>query len=150
MCEPISIIRPRLKTTITSAFFTVDSLCATNMVVLPNISLFSAPFQNWDLPQGLLQARERLGRTDDGDRQFVGILAAIRHHGLVAVESACKEALLGRSISRDLVLNILSRANEPSPPSDCQLPNYLPQLSLPPKADCTRYNRLLSGGHHAS
>jgi len=109
-----------------------------------------APFRNWDLPQSLQKARERLGQTDDGDRQFVGILAAIQRYGLGAVEKACQEALLSRTISRDLVLNILSRATEPKAATSYQAPDHLPQLSLFPTADCNRYNRLLSGGGHAS
>ena len=109
-----------------------------------------APFQGWDLPQTLQKVRERLGQTDDGDKQFVGILAVIPRYGIGAVEQACKEALLARTVSRDLVLNILSRANEPKPTTDYQAPDHLPQLSLFPTADCDRYNRLLSGGRHAS
>lgn len=109
-----------------------------------------APFRNWDLPQALQKARERLSQTTDGDRQFVGILAVIPRYGINAVEQACKEALLSRTISRDLVLNILSRATETKTTTDYQAPAHLPQLSLFPKADCQRYNRLLSGGRHAS
>ena len=109
-----------------------------------------APFVNWELPQPVQQARERLSKYADGDRQFVDILAMVPKNGLQAVSDACKEALLSRTISRDLVLNILSRANEPKSPGNYQPPDHLPQLSLFPKADCTRYNRLLSGGHHAS
>lgn len=109
-----------------------------------------APFVNWELPQPVQQARERLSKYADGDRQFVDILAMAPKNGLQAVSDACKEALLSRTISRDLVLNILSRANEPKPPGNYQPPEHLPQLSLFPTADCTRYNRLLSGGRHAS
>lgn len=109
-----------------------------------------APFRNWDLPQPLQKAQERLGRSADGDKQFVGILAAIQRYGLGAVEKACQEALLSRTISRDLVLNILSRATEPKAATNYQAPDHLPQLSLFPTTDCNRYNRLLSGGGHAS
>lgn len=109
-----------------------------------------APFRNWDLPQSLQKAQERLGRVDDGDRQFVGILSVIPRYGLTAVEQACQEALLARTLSRDLVLNILSRADGPQTEPDYQAPDHLPQLSLFPIADCERYNRLLSGGRRAS
>ena len=109
-----------------------------------------APFRHWELPPSLQQARERLAQAIDGDRQFVDILAVISRYGLGAVEQACKEALLAKTISRDLVLNILSRATEPTSVSDYQAPENLPQLRLFPTADCTRYNRLLSGGRHAS
>jgi hypothetical protein len=109
-----------------------------------------APFRDWELPKALQKAREQLGRTDDGDKQFVGILAVIPRYGLGAVEQACKEALLSRTVSRDLVLNILSRSTEPKTTNDYQAPENLPQLSLFPTADCNRYNRLLSGGRRAS
>jgi len=109
-----------------------------------------APFRNWELPQELQKTKDQLSQRSDGDRQFVGILAVIPRYGIGAIEQACKEALLSRTISRDLVLNILSRAHDPKPPTDYQAPENLPQLSLFPKADCQRYNRLLSGGRNAS
>ncbi len=109
-----------------------------------------APFQKWDLPDALQQARERLGSCSDGDHQFVGILAAVSTHGLEAVADACAEALAARTISRDLVLNILSRSSEQEPVADCQPPIHLPRLRLRPIADCRRYDRLLAGGGHAS
>ena len=108
------------------------------------------PFIDWDLPQALQKTREQLSRHPDGDRQFVGILAADPVHGLKAVEQACAEALAAKTVSRDLVLNYLSRANEEAPTSNCQTPAHLPKLRLLPQADCRRYDRLLSGGDHAS
>lgn len=108
------------------------------------------PFINWDLPQALQKTRERLNRRPDGDRQFVGVLSAVPVHGLEAVEQACAEALVSKTVSRDLILNILSRTNEPAPASSCQALAHLPELKLLPQADCHRYNRLLSGGDHAS
>ena len=109
-----------------------------------------APFVDWKLPQELQQARAKLRKYDDGDRQFVGILALVPQNGLQAVTAACKEALTAKTISRDLVLNILSRATEPKNPTSYQPPDYLPQLSLFPEADCHRYDQLLNGGDHAS
>lgn len=108
------------------------------------------PFINWDLPQALQKTRERLNRRPDGDRQFVDVLSAVPVHGLEAVELACAEALVSKTVSRDLILNILSRTNEPAPTSSCQALAHLPELKLLPQADCHRYNRLLSGGDHAS
>jgi len=109
-----------------------------------------APFKTWDLPQPLMQARERLGSSSEGDRQFVAILAAVPTHGLEAVAQACAEALIARTISRDLVLNILSRSNEPEAVPNYQTPVHLPTLTLVPTADCSRYNSLLNRGGHAS
>ena len=52
-----------------------------------------APFKDWELPSNLTKLRARLGRSDEADRQFVGILAAIPEDGLDAVEDACRLAL---------------------------------------------------------
>jgi hypothetical protein len=46
------------------------------------------PFQNWDLPPGLTQARKNLDRHPDADRQFVKILGAVLDYGIEAVEAA--------------------------------------------------------------
>jgi hypothetical protein len=52
-----------------------------------------APFKNWTLPGALGRVRVKLAGRDDGDRQMVGILAAVLSDGIVAVEAACAEAL---------------------------------------------------------
>jgi hypothetical protein len=52
-----------------------------------------APFKDWELPPNLTKLRARLGRSDEADRQFVDILAAIPEDGLDAVEEACRLAL---------------------------------------------------------
>ena len=52
-----------------------------------------APFKGWQLPGALGRIRARLTGCDDGDRQFVRILAAVQEDGLEAVEAACAEAL---------------------------------------------------------
>ena len=109
-----------------------------------------APFQDWDLPKDLKRTRELLGNRSDGDRQFVGILSAVSSYGLEAVLDACAEALDAGTVSSDLVLNILSRADDEPLVAECQPPAHLPKLSLPPIADCRRYDRLLTGGGHAS
>ena len=50
----------------------------------------------------------RLSARDDGDRQFVKVLAAVLEDGLEAVEAACAEALDSGACSADVVLNILA------------------------------------------
>ena len=52
-----------------------------------------APFKGWQLPTALGRLRTRLAGHDDGDRQFVKVLAAALEDGLEAVEAACAEAL---------------------------------------------------------
>ena len=86
----------------------------------------------------------------DGDRQFVGILAAVLTHGLEAVVDACVEAVAARSISQGVILNLLSRAQEPTQtPENVALP-HLPQLRTTPVSDCRRYDLLLMGGGHVA
>lgn len=97
------------------------------------------------MPLPLEQFRESLTRRTDGDRQFVGVLSAIATYGLDAVASACAAALREGAPSRDVVLNILSRAHD-----DPDLPNlttsHLPPIVCEPLADCCRYDTLLCGG----
>ena len=115
-----------------------------------------APFRDWELPPPLSAMRQELGARSggadraDGDRQFVGILGAIGAYGLDAVASACAEALAAGAPSRDVVLNILGRVRDaqanPIQPdlSISETPKHLPVLTVPPLADCGRYDVLLS------
>jgi transposase len=109
-----------------------------------------APFRDWQLPASLTQVRRRLSCHADGDRQFVSILEAVLTDGLDVVEAACAEALEAKLFSRDVVLNLLARRREPTPPAN--LPSIGPPLTIEPVADCARYDRLrtigdLSGTH---
>jgi hypothetical protein len=108
------------------------------------------PFQAWDLPASLQQVKEQLLKRSDGDRQFVAILASVPTYGLEAVGAACATALSTNTVSRDVILNLLSRSNEEPATESCPAPSHLPPLRLLPTADCQRYDRLLMGGHRAS
>lgn len=101
-----------------------------------------APFVDWSLPAALTEVRRKLERHSDGDRQFVAILHAVAHDGLAAVEAACREGLASHSVSADVVLALLARARDPTPPAPLDLPTAL-VLSQEPHADCGRYNQLL-------
>ena len=105
-----------------------------------------APFKDWQLPNALGRLRTRLAGHDDGDRQFVKILAAVLEDGLEAVEAACAEAL---ACGADVVLNILARQRQPAPPAAIPTPEGL-QLRHQPVADCQRYDSLREAGHGAS
>jgi transposase len=100
-----------------------------------------APFKDWALPVAIERVRRRLASHVDGDRQMVGILSAVVTDGLDAVEAACIEALSGGPISRDIVLNILTRQRQPPPPLNIATPEGL-QLRHEPVADCARYDSL--------
>lgn len=105
-----------------------------------------APFKQWDLPGPLQEIRAALGRFADGDRQFVGILGAVAVFGLDAVKRACGEAIKSGTASKDVVLNLLSRQEEPSV---LLLPAERLRLREEPVADCGRYDALLKEVVHA-
>ena len=100
-----------------------------------------APFKDWSLPPAIERVRRRLGSHADGDRQMVAILTAITSDGLEAVEAACSEALGQGPISRDIVLNILTRQRQPPVPLTIATPDAL-RLTYEPIADCARYDSL--------
>ena len=100
-----------------------------------------APFQGWELPPALARLRRKPGRSDEGDRRFVRVLAAISSDGLEAVEAAVREALDAGAPSDEVILNILSRRREPPRPAAIVT---LEDMALvhPPVANCARYNSL--------
>ena len=104
-----------------------------------------APFKGWQLPDALGRLRTRLAGHDDGDRQFVKILAAVLEDGLEAVDAACAEALDCGACSADVVLNVLARQRQPAPPAAIPTPESL-QLRHQPVADCRRYDRPKEAG----
>lgn len=102
-----------------------------------------APFKNWSLPPALDRVRRRLAAHNDGDRQMVDILTAVTSDGIDAVEEACAEALGGGPVSRDVVINILTRRRAPPVPLAIATPDAL-RLRDEPRADCARYDSLRS------
>ena len=91
----------------------------------------------------------RIGRSNDGDRQFAAILATILTDGLDAVEAACVEALTAGPCSRDVVLTILARRRTPPPSPPATVPAAL-TLTIVPAANCNRYDSLLSRTREAA
>ena len=75
------------------------------------------PFEDWVLPAALDRVRRKLAGSNDGDRQMVKILAAVRSDGLSEVEAACGQALAEGVHSADVVLNILARRRQPPVPA---------------------------------
>jgi transposase len=100
-----------------------------------------APFKDWVLPAAMERVRRKLAGADDGNRQMVDILAAVLTDGLAAVEAACIEALTHGVHSADVVLNILARQRDPTPPATILTPAAL-TLRHAPIADCARYDNL--------
>lgn len=104
-----------------------------------------APFKEWNLPEPVESVRQVLFRRPDGDRQFVDILSVVPIYGIEAVTKACSDVLAANTVSRNVVLNLLSRDHEePQPAPDPSA--HLPVLATPPIADCRRYDLLLIGG----
>ncbi len=101
----------------------------------------------WDLPPALARLRRKLGNSDDADRRFVRVLAAVLSDGLDAVEGAVREALDAGAVSDEVVLNILSRRREPPGAASIVTPGDL-ALMHPPIANCARYDSLR--GLHAA
>ena len=102
-----------------------------------------APFRDWVLPGALERVRRKLAGSDDGDRQMVAILAAVLTDGLVAVETACAQAMADGVHSSDVILNILARQRDPGPAMTILTPDAL-RLRHAPAADCARYDQLRS------
>jgi hypothetical protein len=69
------------------------------------------------------------------------ILTAVLTDGLPAVDAACAEANAQGVHSADVVLNILARQRDPTPPATILTPAAL-TLHHPPVADCARYDNL--------
>ena len=109
-----------------------------------------APFKDWNLPEPVELVRVALAKHRDGDRQFVGILSVVPVYGIEAVTKACIEVLAANAVSRDVVLNLLSRTHEEPQAAETGPAAHLPVLNTPPVADCRRYDLLLAGGHHAT
>lgn len=105
-----------------------------------------APFKRWDLPVAMSEVRTMLEGRSGGDREFVGILSVVGRYGLDPVAAACKQAISDKTVSGDVILSILSRMHDEPQPEPVKLSAQLPVLKLNPVVDCSRYDRLLSGG----
>jgi hypothetical protein len=62
---------------------------------------------------------------------------------LQAVEAACAEALEAGITNADVILNVLARRQQATPAAPIAVPERL-QLTMPPIADCARYDALRS------
>jgi hypothetical protein len=102
------------------------------------------PFRDWDLPKPLRQTEAALHRYPDWDRQFVSILSAVPAFGLESVCRACEQALNAKAVSQDVILNLLNRNQDESPPPCLAVPDSL-QLREEPIADLARYDLLRKG-----
>jgi transposase len=109
-----------------------------------------APFKDWELPRAMEKVLNGLkNRFPDWDRQFVSILNVVAFYGLEAVNKACRDALNMRSVSKEVVLNLLSRDLDQDSAPDVGVPAHL-ILKQEPIADCRRYECLMREQYHAA
>ena len=103
-----------------------------------------APFA--ELPAGFRRLQSILLKRPGGDREMVEILALVLHHDEQAVLCAVELALESGAVSKQHVLNLLSRLIELPPPAPIDAPVGL-GLTTEPKADVQRYDRLRERRH---
>jgi hypothetical protein len=109
-----------------------------------------APFKEWHLPGPIGRIGKALrNRFHDWDRQFVSILSAVPVYGIAAVRDACTRALSEKTISKDVVLNILNRSQDDENEVGIDLPEHL-ILKQDPVADCQRYEVLMKEACHVA
>ena len=103
-----------------------------------------APFA--ELPDGLRRLQTRLLKHPGGDREMVEILSLVLHHDEQAVVCAVELALDSGTVSKQHVLNILSRLLDERPPPQVEPPARLTLLEEP-RANVTRYEDLRGPRH---
>jgi len=102
-----------------------------------------APFIDMELPDELNKVREHLKTSPNGTRDFAHILSYIPIEGLEQVSLACARAIKEKTITKDIILNILLRNNDAPKILEEENINYLP-LKHAPCAEPNAYNILLS------
>jgi transposase len=98
-----------------------------------------APFT--ELPECFRQLQARLLKRPGGDREMVDVLALVLLHDEQLVEQAVTEALKVEQLSKQHVLNCLSRIGDQPKPKPSLPPPAL-KLVTEPLADTDRYDRL--------
>ena len=112
----------------------------------PGALRHGAPFVQWDLPVPIQVVRDRILKQDKGDRAFVDLLLMARElgdSGLETLEVACDLTLQSGVICAAVVVNAMQRLTEASRPKTLESASAsIPQLTLEPIADCSRYDSL--------
>ena len=98
-----------------------------------------APFN--ELPESFRQLQAVLLKRPGGDREMADILALVLLHNEALVERAVSEALLVDQVSKQHVLNCLSKLSDVPRPQPTSTPPAL-KLVNEPVADTSRYDRL--------
>ena len=112
----------------------------------PGALRHGAPFVQWELPVPIQVVRDRILKQDKGDRAFVDLLLMARElgeSGLETLEVACDLTLQSGVICSAVVVNAMQRLTEASRPKALESTSVpIPQLTLEPVADCSRYDSL--------
>jgi transposase len=103
-----------------------------------------APFA--ELPAAFKSLQRILLKRPGGDREMVDILALVLHHDEEAVLCAVELALESGTVSKQHVLNLLSRLIEAEPPAPIDTPERLTLLEEP-RANVKRYDHLRGRRH---
>ena len=103
-----------------------------------------APFA--ELPEAFRRLQAVLLKRPGGDREMVEILALVLHHDEQAVLDAVEQALDAGALSKQHVLNVLSRLLEAPPPAPVDAPANL-RLDDEPQANVIRYDHLRVNSH---
>jgi hypothetical protein len=103
-----------------------------------------APFI--ELPAAFKQLQRILIKRPGGDREMVEILSLVLHHDEDAVLCAVELALEAGTVSKQHVLNILSRLLQSDAPPRIDTPAHLSLLEEP-KANVDRYDHLRGTAH---
>lgn len=101
------------------------------------------PFLHWPLPQPVKTLQSHLLKQPKGDRAMVKLLSLIADYGEEIGVTAAAIALDNDMPTVDAVLNIIHRLKEPVIPS---IMSYDVPLRMPPQAQLSRYDSLLSLG----
>jgi hypothetical protein len=95
--------------------------------------------------------RDRILKQNQGDRAVVDLLLMARElddRGLETLEVACDLTLQSGVICSAVVLNAMQRLTEASRPQKLESTGAsIPQLTLEPIADCSRYDSLRGVPH---
>ena len=103
----------------------------------PGALRHGAPFNGWQLPDGLKQVREKLSRHADGDKQFIKLLLEVKNAGLAAVNTACEKALAQGISQAGIIIDYLYNKV-----IDNTLTSNHLTLAYPPSDTCDSYNQL--------
>jgi transposase len=102
------------------------------------------PFKHWDLPQPLLQIKEKYLKQIGGDKDFVQILLLCQQYDIETVSTACELALEEKAFRLPAIVNMLNRLTEDDTPYQIQAEQY-PTITCLPEANCSRYDSLTGG-----